>query len=112
MPTPAEFMRQYRNIKVDVAIDDPVTRTCRVSSNFVQLRKYFMMDWSDGTEERRDYNEVIAAPATIDGSRRTRSAFERQRWAKGPRKTISSRWNGPCGPGRCHREPGDVTDIL
>ena len=58
MPTPAEFMRQYRNIKVDVAIDDPLTRTCRVSSHFVQLRKYFMMDWSDGTEERRDYNEV------------------------------------------------------
>lgn len=58
MPTPAEFMRQYRSIKVDVAIDDPVTRTCRVSSHIVQLRKYFMMDWSDGTEERRDYNEV------------------------------------------------------
>jgi hypothetical protein len=29
-----------------------------VSSHFVQLKQYFMMDWSDGTEERRDYNEV------------------------------------------------------
>jgi hypothetical protein len=58
MPTPVDFMRQYRNIKVDVAIDDPVTRTCRVGSHIVQLKSYFMMDWSDGTEERRDYNEV------------------------------------------------------
>lgn len=58
MPTPAEFMRQYRNLNVAAAIDDPVARMTRLGSHPVQLRKYFMMDWSDGTEERRDYNEV------------------------------------------------------
>jgi hypothetical protein len=26
--------------------------------HMVQLRKYFMMDWEEGTEERRDYNAV------------------------------------------------------
>ena len=58
MPTPVEFMRQYRNLKVNVVIDDPVARVCRNSTHLVQLRKYFMMDWAEGTEERRDYNAV------------------------------------------------------
>ena len=58
MPTPAEFMRQYRNLQVAASVDDPVTRTCRVSNHAVQLRKYFLMDWDAGTEERRDYDEV------------------------------------------------------
>lgn len=58
MPTPVEFMKQYRNLNVKVAIDDPVARVCRQVSYQVQLKKYFMMDWADGTEERRDYNVV------------------------------------------------------
>jgi hypothetical protein len=58
MPTPSEFMREYRNLKVNVAIDDPVTRVCRIAAYLVQLKKYFMMDWTDGTEERRDYDAV------------------------------------------------------
>jgi hypothetical protein len=58
MPTPVEFMRKYRNLKVNVAIEDPVTQVCRIGSHLAQLRKYFMMDWADGTEERRDYNTV------------------------------------------------------
>jgi len=58
MPTPVDFMRQYRNLRVNVGIDDPVAMVSRVGTHVVQLRKYFMMDWADGTEERRDYNEV------------------------------------------------------
>jgi len=58
MPTAAEFMRQYRNLKVNVVIDDPVARVCRNDTHVVQLRKYFMMDWAEGTEERRDYDAV------------------------------------------------------
>ena len=58
MPTPVEFMRQYRNLKVNVVIDDPVAKVCRIGTHLVQLRKYFMMDWGDGTEERRDYDTV------------------------------------------------------
>ncbi len=58
MPTPVEFMRQYRDLRVNVAIEDPVAMVSRVGTHVVQLRKYFMMDWADGTEERRDYNEV------------------------------------------------------
>jgi hypothetical protein len=58
MPMPVEFMRQYRNLKVNVVIEDPVAKVCRIGTHVVQLRKYFMMDWADGTEERRDYNAV------------------------------------------------------
>jgi hypothetical protein len=58
MPTPVEFMRQYRNLNVKTAIDDPVAMVCREVTYQVQLTKYFMMDWTEGTEERRDYNVV------------------------------------------------------
>jgi hypothetical protein len=58
MPTPVQFMKQYRNLKVKAAIDDPVTEICREVTYQVQLKKYFMMNWVDGTEERRDYNVV------------------------------------------------------
>lgn len=58
MPTPVEFMKLYRNLRVNVVIDDPVARVCRPGTHTVQLRKYFMMNWADGTEERRDYNTV------------------------------------------------------
>jgi hypothetical protein len=58
MPTPVEFMRLYRKLEVNAVIEDPVTRVCRNGTYLVQLRKYFMMDWTEGTEERRDYNVV------------------------------------------------------
>jgi hypothetical protein len=58
MPTPVEFMKQYRNLKVPVVIDDPISGVCRIGTYQVQLKKYFMMDWTEGTEERRDYNAV------------------------------------------------------
>jgi len=58
MPTPVEFMKQYRNLKVKAVLDDPVARVCREVTYQIQLRKYFMMQWDAGTEERRDYNKV------------------------------------------------------
>lgn len=63
MPTPVEFMRQYRNLRVNAVIEDPAARVCRTATFTVQLRKYFMMNWADGTEERRDYNEVTRGSA-------------------------------------------------
>lgn len=63
MPTPAEFVQQYRNLRVNAPVDDPVTRTCRTTTYVIQLRKYFMMNWADGTEERRDYTEVTRGSA-------------------------------------------------
>ena len=58
MPTPVQFMTQYRNLRVAAPFQDPVQRICRQISVVVQLRKYFMMDWTAGTEERRDYDAV------------------------------------------------------
>jgi hypothetical protein len=60
MPTAVEFMQQYRRLRVSVVVEDPVSRVCRNSAYLIQLRKYFMMDWADGTEERRDYNTVTS----------------------------------------------------
>lgn len=51
-------MRRYRNLKVNVGIEEPVAKVSRMDTHVVLLRKYFMMDWKDGTEERRDYNAV------------------------------------------------------
>jgi hypothetical protein len=58
--TPVQFMSQYRNLRVNAAVDDPVARMTRVGTHTVQLRKYFMMDWSAGTEESRDYSAVTS----------------------------------------------------
>jgi hypothetical protein len=58
MPTPFEFMLQYRNLSVNAPFDDPVTRTCRVETHRVQIRKYFMMNWTEGTDQRLDYAVV------------------------------------------------------
>ncbi|MCL4782591.1 MAG: CHAP domain-containing protein [Bryobacterales bacterium] len=63
MPTPVEFMNRYRNIQVNAVIDDAAAGVCRMGTHTVQLRKYFMMDWSDGTEERSDYNVVTRGSA-------------------------------------------------
>lgn len=64
MPTPVEFMRQYRDIRVNAVVDDPVAMMSRVSTHTVQVRNYFMMDWAEGTEERRDYNAVTRGSRT------------------------------------------------
>jgi hypothetical protein len=58
MPTPVQFMSQYRKLAVNAVIEDAATGVCRSSAFHVQLRQYFMMDWDAGTEERRDYDVV------------------------------------------------------
>ncbi len=58
MPTPLEFMGQYRNLRVRAGIRNDVARACLPIIYRVQLRKYFMMNWASGTEEMRDYGEV------------------------------------------------------
>ena len=58
MPTPVEFMKLYRNLGVNVAIEDPVTKVCRNGKHTVQLRKYFLMDWDPSAAERQDFNTV------------------------------------------------------
>src|SRR5215510_3462308 len=58
MPTAVEFMRQYRDLKVKIVIDDPVAQQCREATVSIQIKKYFMMDWTAGTEEMKDYDAV------------------------------------------------------
>jgi hypothetical protein len=58
MLTPLRFLQQYRQITVSAPLDDETQRVCRVAQHRIQLRKYFMMNWTDGTEQRRDYNHT------------------------------------------------------
>lgn len=58
MPTAVEFMRQYRDLKVKIVVDDPISRQCRQETVSVQLKKYFMMSWKDGTEQLKDFRDV------------------------------------------------------
>jgi hypothetical protein len=53
-------MKQYRNLKVNAVIDDPVARVCRTGSYVVQIKKYFMMNWTDGTAQMTEYNKVTS----------------------------------------------------
>src|SRR5688500_13449756 len=64
MPTPVEFMGQYRRLNVPVPIEDHAARVSRIGTHQVQLRKYFMMDWTSGTEESRDYQAVTGGSRT------------------------------------------------
>lgn len=65
MITPLKFMQDYRKLMVPVGIDDPITQTCRTVSYPVQLKKYFMMNWTGGTEQQADYS-VVTAGSTHD----------------------------------------------
>jgi hypothetical protein len=58
MPTPVEFMRRYRNLEVNIVVDDPVSGVCRPVKHVVRLTKYFMMNWTEGTDQRSDYDGV------------------------------------------------------
>jgi len=58
MTTPLAVMQRYRNLKVKAVIEDEVAMMSRPGEIPVTLRKYFMMNWADGTEQRRDFNKV------------------------------------------------------
>lgn len=60
MMTPVNFMHQYRTLQVPAPFEDTVRRMSTVVTHTVQLRKYFMMDWSSGTEESNDYAAVTS----------------------------------------------------
>ena len=66
MPTAVEFMRQYRDLKVKIVVDDPVNRQCREETVSVELKKYFMMSWKEGTEELKDFNDVTSGGKKSD----------------------------------------------
>jgi CHAP domain len=70
MPTPLEFLARYRALRVNAVFDDPVARVCREVQYPAQVRKYFMMNWTAGTETHNDYTTVTA------GGSRTNTWFQ------------------------------------
>lgn len=83
MPTPLEFLRRYRNLRVGVAENDAIARVCREATRIVALRKYFMMNWTEGTEQRTDFNHVTRGGRGSDWYRRNRDAILNAAMGKG-----------------------------
>jgi hypothetical protein len=61
MPTPLEFLQQYRNISVGIEVDDDVRKTCTTSSVNVKLNKYFLMNWTQGSSQMAEYEAVTSS---------------------------------------------------
>lgn len=57
-PTPIGFMNRYRNLNIDVVVEDDDLQMCKLGSYKVQLKNYFMMNWKEGTNQRNKYNKV------------------------------------------------------
>ncbi len=60
MPSPLEFMKRYRNISVDIGMDDKTARMSRVLRVHVRLNQYFLMHWNAGTSQASHFAAVTA----------------------------------------------------
>jgi hypothetical protein len=65
MVTPLQFMERYRNITVYVEVDDNATKMCRSVPVSVKLNKYFMMNWTAGTDQAAQYAAVTAGSSKV-----------------------------------------------
>ena len=64
MPTPLQLLNEYRNLQVGYVRD--TGQQCVEASATIKLRKYFMMNWTDGTEQRDDFNHVTRGSRNND----------------------------------------------
>jgi len=53
-------MNRYRNISVDIEVDDTASGVCRVVPARVKLNKYFMMNWTPGTAQMQHFDAVTS----------------------------------------------------
>ena len=108
MPSPVAFMQQYRSLKVEAAVDDPVKKVCREQTFPAAVRKYFMMNWKAGTEQKKDYDTVTKGSKkdawfkeyaeSIRTAAMGKGAPKEDNTPRGLRKTASAKskcWNIP-----------------
>ncbi len=81
MPSPLEFLFQYRALKVNTGVEVTAT-ACRLTREQVQLKSYFMMDWDEGTEELGDFNHVTTAKKSGKGADAKANAKAQNDWFK------------------------------
>lgn len=79
MPSPLEFLNQYRALKVNTGVEVSATN-CRLTSQQAQLRTYFMMDWDAGTEELGDFQHVTAKMGGGSGAAAKANAKSQNEW--------------------------------
>jgi len=72
---PQSLLGQYQRLTVNTGVsDDAAAAMTRQVQITVQLKTYFMMNWTAGTEQRNDYNAVTQGPGR--SSRAHASWFE------------------------------------
>ena len=86
MPSPVAFMNRYRNLAVQSGFEDESAGMSRRVTHRVKLRKYFMMNWAAGTEQRMDYDFV-------------RSGSRKNRWFATHAERIKNAAMGKGAPG-------------
>lgn len=99
MPTPLEFLDQYRALRVTAPLQACVQGGAQpMVTHTVQLLTYFMMDWDAGTEELGDFQHVTAQmPAGRGAPARARSQAQNL-WLRQNRERISTAAMGKGAP--------------
>jgi hypothetical protein len=81
MPTAVEFMQKYRNLSVGYVED--TGSMCREAKATIQLKTYFMMNWTEGTDQRTDFNLVTSGGRNNDWFRQHRQQILNAAMGKG-----------------------------
>src|SRR4051812_11463613 len=91
MPTPREFMLQYRDLQVPVGVEDSASMSvCGERHVRVELKKYFMMNWIGSNTQRTNFN-LVTAPASSGGTQAQRSrAIDLNHWFRTNRESIQT----------------------
>jgi hypothetical protein len=102
MPSPLEFLMQYRALKVNTGVEVTAT-ACRLTRQEVQLKTYFMMDWFDEKdktvpEEQTDFNHVTAKMSSGKTADAKANAKAQNEWFKQNSERIKTAAMGKGAP--------------
>ncbi|MGE3174377.1 MAG: hypothetical protein AB7O97_17235 [Planctomycetota bacterium] len=92
MTTPLEFVQKYRALRVRVPVQACSLTGLQAADTYaVQLRTYFMMNWTPGSARLADYRETTGRAGGPD-------ALEQNRWFQEHRERIRSAAMGKGAP--------------
>lgn len=98
MATPLELINQYRTIRVNAPLQactaDGLQHTV---THTIQLKTYFMMNWTDGSEQRTDFSHVTQRDRGTGAAGRAIAAANNQ-WFDQNKERIKSAAMGKGAP--------------
>ena len=99
MPTPVELIEQYRNIRVNAPLQAcSVDGLQHMVTHTIQLRTYFMMNWTEGSEQRTDFSHVTQRDRGTDRASRAAAATNNL-WFEQHKEAIRTAAMGKGAPG-------------